>query len=497
MKKIIEHVLFLILLVIFIFLAWHKLGAFFCNQGNYYFQRQAYQKAISSYSNSIRVNPWAWMAHLGLAEAYRENKDYQASLREYKKALNINPLYSGVYDSLANIYYQIGDYEEALRVLADGQKANPADEKIKESYKNYCFVYLADALSRSTELFISRRGKEAILALENALSRCPGNAFAYYTLGYFYYANRNYDLAEMNLNKSVTYDPKFHYAYKLLSDIYLERKNIEKAVFFAREAVALGFNDASNYHHLGLLFMRMERYAEALIYLKKAVSLSPDNAEYIYSLGSTYRDNKMFKEAIAEYNKLSVLKNDYLNLHNDLADIYLHSGLLDQASAQYRKEIQYCQEKLKNSPDDPVLLNNYAHALNGIGQSNKALEITKALISAHPQYRQAYLTISRIYEKMNKYDLALKSAQEAKQLSSGENFIEDDISRLRRSSLFREKTDEGDDRIYLKNGRKLTGKIKKESPDKVALDVWLGSSQGELVFYRDAIERIERMKTEE
>ena len=467
------------------------------------------------------------MAHLGLAEVYRENKDYQASAREYKKALNINPLYSRVYDSLANIYYQNGNYEEALGVLADGQKANPADEKIKESYKNYCFVYLADTLSRSTELFISRRDKEAILALENALSRCPGNAFAYYTLGYFYYSNRNYDFAEMNLNRSIAYDPKFHYAYKLLSDIYLEKKNIEKAVFFAREAAALDSSDASNYHHLGLLLMRMERYAEALIYFKKAVSLSLNNAEYIYSLGSVYRDNKMYKEAIAEYNKLSVsrnfippkagfrtflmkfqwlgkcfilshtIKNDYLNLHNDLADIYVLSGLPDQASAQYRKEIQYCQEKLKNSPNDPALLNNYAHALNGIGQSDKALEIAEALISAYPQYMQARLTISRIYEKMNKYDLALKSAREAKRLSSGENFIEDDISRLKRRSLPIEKTDEGDDRIYLKNGRKLTGKIKKESPDKVALEVWLGSSPGESVFYRDAIERIEKMKNED
>ncbi len=151
--------------------------------------------------------------------------------------------------------------------------------------------------------------------------------------------------------------------------------------------------------------MRLERYAEAVPYLRKAVSLASDNVDYIYSLGSVYRDNKMFDQAISEYNKVRVLKNDYPSLHNDLADIYVNLGRGQEALAEYRKEAKYCGEKLKNSPADPVLLNNYAYALNGSGESNRAQEIAEGLVSAYPRYRQAHLTMSKIYEKMGKRDL--------------------------------------------------------------------------------------------
>ncbi|MFA4853738.1 MAG: tetratricopeptide repeat protein [Candidatus Omnitrophota bacterium] len=430
MKKAIEYSLFLVLLAIFAYSAWGKLGAFFCNQGNYYFEHRDYKKAEAAYRNSLRINPKAWMAHLGLADLYLESKDYQTSAREYKKALGINPLCARAYDSLARIYHEEGNYAEALRILLQGQKENPSDERIKESFKNCCDTYFAGALGTSAGLHLAQKNKEAISILENVLLFCPGNVLAYYTLGYYYLSGQDYNNAEINLNKSITIDPQFRHAYRLLSDIYFRKRDIEKAVFYAQKTISLDSDDASSYNELGLLLMRLERYREALPYLQKAVSLAPDNVDYIYSLGSVYRDDKMFNQAILEYNKVRVLKNDYPNLHNDLADIYVNLGRGEQALAEYRQEAKYCREKLKNSPADPALLNNYAYALNGAGESSRAREIAEGLVSTYPRYRQARLTISKIYEKMDKHDLALNSLEKAKQLSSGKSFIDNEISRL-------------------------------------------------------------------
>lgn len=277
---------------------------------------------------------------------------------------------------------------------------------------------------------LAQKNKEAISLLENALLLCPGSALAYYTLGYYYLASQDYNNAEMNLNKSIAIDPQFRYAYKLLSDIYLKRRDIEKAVLYAQKAVSLDGSDASSCNDLGLLLMRLERYAEALPYLQKAVSLAPENVDYLYSLASIYRDNKMLSQAIEGYSKVNLLKSDYPNLHNDLADIYVVLGSPAQALVEYRQEAKYCREKLKNSPADPILLNNYAYALNGAGESSRAQEIAEGLVSAYPRYRQTYLTMSKIYEKMDKHDLALNSLEKARQLSSGESFIDDEIARL-------------------------------------------------------------------
>ncbi|MDD5691788.1 MAG: tetratricopeptide repeat protein [Candidatus Omnitrophica bacterium] len=430
-RKVIGYLLLVVLLGAFAFLAWGKLAAFFCNRGNYYFEQMDYQKAAASYKNSIRMDPGSWMAHLGLADVYRESGDYQGAAREYKKVLSINPLYARAYDSLAHVYYEEANYEEALKVLLQGQKGIPSDQKLIESFKSCCYAYLADALNKSTELFLAKKSGEAILLLENLFVSCPGNALAYYTLGYYYLADGDYDKAEIYLNKSLGIDPQFNQAYKLLSDIYLYKRDMDKSLFYAQKTVSLDASDPAALNDLGLLLMRLERYSEAIPYLERAVSLAPENADYVYSLASVYRDNKMSAQALEGYRKLGALKNDYPNMHNDIADIYIVLGKPDQALSEYRQEIKYSGEKLEKFPADPVLLNNYAYALNGIGGSVKAQQIVEGLVLAYPRYRQAYLTLSKIYEKMNKNDLALKSLEKAKQLSSGESFIDDEISRFK------------------------------------------------------------------
>lgn len=188
-----------------------------------------------------------------------------------------------------------------------------------------------------------------------------------------------------------------------------------------------------------------------------------------------------------------VLKNDYPNLHNDLADIYNILGNRGQAVLEYQKEARFCQQELETDPDNPELLNNYAHALNALGESEEARKIIEGVIKSYPRYRQAYLTLSKIYEKTQNAPLALKALEKAKQLSTGEDFIDNEISRLNKEFLPKAKIQaEQKDRIYLKNGRQLQAKIIKEYPDKIVLEMWLGSSRGEVIFYRDAIERIEK-----
>jgi len=495
MKKIITYILFVILLSVFIFLTWYKLGAYFYNQGNYYFELKDYGVAASYFKKAIKINPKAWMAYLGLADTYRGDKKYKEAVQEYEKVLSFNPSFPRAYEFLADVYYQQGDYPLAREILLRGQRANPMDEKIKDSLKSNCSAYLADTLAKSTDLFIAKKSREATIELEKVLQICPGNALAYYTLGYYYLSGQDYSNAEINLDKSLKIDPKFYHSYKLLSEIYLKERDMEKAILFAKKALDANNNDASGYHNLGLLLMRLERYSQALPYLQKASSLEPNNVEYAYSLASIYRDNKMLPQAVTAYKKVCVLKNDYPNLHNDLADIYAVLRMPSQALVEYEKEVQNCQRMIKDYPQDPIVLNSYAYALNGAGKLKQALEVAESLVAAYPRYRQAHLTLAKIYEKMKQGDLALGSLEKARQLSSGENFINDEIVKLKHDPLIKGKAArEKIDRIYLKNGNKIEGKVKKEYPDKLVLEVWLGSTFGELTFYRNAIARIEKIQ---
>jgi len=498
MKRIIEYLLLLAVLAIFLYLGKGKLEAFFYNQGNNYYERSLYKEAAGSYGNALKINSHSWLVHLGLAEVYRGNQDYDKAADEYNKTLNINPLCVKAYLSLAEMYSQKGSHTEALNVISRAREIIPNDPKISQSSQECCYAFVVSTLNKSTELLLMNKNQEAILLLKDTLKTCPDFSVAQYTLGYYYFSVKDYDNAETSLKNSLLIDPKFPYALKLLSQVYFKKGNFEKELSYARDAFTLNNNDASVCNDLGLALMHLERYAEAITYLKKAVSLDPDNTDYIYSLGSVYRDNKMFNQSISEYNKLNVLKKDYPNLHNDLADIYDNLGNHAQSVLEYQKEARDCQLELASNPDNPVLLNDYAYALNGLGESEKAKEIINGVINSSPRYRQAYLTLSRIHEKMQNTSLALKAMEKAKQLSVGEDFIDNEISRLNKyptiPAIKEQPIIEQKDLLYLKNGRQLKGKIKKEYPDKVVLEVRLGSAQGEVIFYRDSIERIEKVK---
>ncbi len=495
MKKIIECLLLLAVLIIFLYLGKGKLEAYFYNQGNDYFERSLYKEAIGSYSNALKINPQSWLAHLGLAKAYSEHHEYDKAVDEYTKTLKINPLCVKAYQSLAEMYSLKGNHIEALGVISQAKDKMPNSPEIKQSSQECCYVFVVSTLNKSTELFLTNKNQEAISILKDTLKSCPDFVVGQYTLGYYYFCVKDYDNAEASLKKALLIDPHFHYAYKLLSQVYFKKGDFENELSAAKEALALNNNDAAICNDLGLALMHLERYAEAITYLKKAISLDANNTDYIYSLGSLYRDNKMFNQAILEYNKLSVLKNGYPNLHNDLADIYENLGNSAQAILEYQKEVRYSQQELKDNPGDSVLLNNYAYALNGLGEFLKAKAVIDEVINYAPHYRQAYLTLSRINEKMQNKDLALSALEKAKQLSPGEDFIDNEISRLNKQALPQRKVQlEQKDTIYLNNGRLLQGKIKKEYPDKIVLETWLGSSQGEVIFYRDSIARIEKSK---
>jgi tetratricopeptide (TPR) repeat protein len=494
MKRAVEFLLLLTVLAFFIYVSRGKLEAYFYNRGNDYYGKRLYSEALGSYKNALKVNPQSWRSHLGLAETYRDMQDYDMAAEEYNSVLRINPLSDKTYRSLAEMYSQAGRHSEALEAVSRSRERFPDSEEIKSLTKDCCHAFVISTLNKGTEFFLEGDVPGAIRLLKEALRLCPDFAIAQYTLGYYYFFSKDYANAESSLHKAILLDPKLHYAYKLLSQIYFKTGKFEKELSSAREAFALDKDDAAACNDLGLALMHLERYGEAIAYLKRAVSLDPDNPDYIYSLGSLYRDNKMFDQAIAEYNKLSVIKSDYPNLHNDMADIYENLGNRAQAVSEYRKEARYCQQGLKSDPGNPILLNNYAYALNGLDQPEEAKKIAESLIRSHPNYRQGYLTFSKINEKMHDTAAALKSLEKAKGLSSGEEFIEKEIFRLHERPVSKAAVvNSGQkDVIYLKSGRKLEGKILKDDPDKIVLEIRLGGSSGEVVFYRDLIERVEK-----
>ncbi len=494
MKKLFEITILLLLFVALVFLSRDKLAVFYYNKANNYYENGSYQEAIGNFKKSLFLKPAYVLGHYGLGNAYRGAALENMALEEYKKTTQLDKKFTWGYKALADIYLKKQMYDQSLAFLKQASVIDAQDKDIQESINYVSFEYVAYCLDEAANKFNSGNKQEAYVLLDTALKIDPKSLFSYYTLGYFYYADGNYDLAINNLNQALQIDPSFWMASKLLGTIYLEKGLFRNAIEQYESAIKYNSSDANLYNDLGIALMNLERYDEAIVPLKKALELDPKNNNIHYSLASVYRDSSRPDEALAEYERLVSIQPNYPNVHNDMADIYKQKKDEPSARQEYSNELEYCRTKLSVDPRDIVALNNMAYAYNGLGQSEKAKGLIDKVLELEPGYRQAYLTLGKIYEKTGNTEEAVNVLKKAKQLSRESGFITQEISRVRQEFMpFSKNVIPANlTTVYLKNGRQIKGVIKNETEDSIDLEIITDTSRGTINLSRSNIERIEK-----
>lgn len=493
-KKVVEVVIILALLVVGGYIGRNKLAAFYYNKGLLCYDSSSYDNAISYFKKSLDVNPKIALIHYALANTYREAKFDDMALEEYKKAVQLDLEYVNAYLSMARIYSRQGKYDQALEILKDAGSAGLFNDEIKKLKEEISFSCTADFLNNGIDAFLKGDKLTAYDFLNKAIGIKSNLAFAHYTLGYFYYDEKKFKEAQIELENSIKIDDSFWLSHKLLGDINFLKGDYLGAIFRYRAALELNSSDAGLYNDLGLALMQREAYSEAAVYLKEAVRLEPENFNIRYNLASVYRDNSLFEEALAEYKILIESNPDYPNAHNDIGDIYKRQGRKEEAWKEYAKEADYANQKLSSNPNDPVALNNLAEAYCGMGDYDLAQRLIEKALNLQPNYRQAYLTFARIKEDSGKFAEALELLDKAKKLSFETNFIDRGQLKLRTMLSSAAARRKPLDKVYLKNGRMFEGLIKEENKERLVLEITAGNSTGNVILYSPDIERIVKPK---
>lgn len=491
MKKKIEVLIFLAFLVIFVFVGHIKLAALYYNRGTQYHNRGQYAKALGYFRKSLKIKPDIAKVHFALANTYIANGELNRAKEEYVKTIRLDALFARAYKSLAQAYLNQGMYEEAIDLLKQAHEKIPSDKEFKQLLDNALFEYSCNYLYRAVDAFEKQNKKQAYSLLSQALMIEPDFTYSHYTLAYFYYADHNLDAAEKQLNKALEIDSSYWPAYKLLGDIYFEKGDYETAITNYESALTRNYKDASLHNSIGLALMQTEQYEEAGKHLKEASVLSPGDMNIRYSLASVFRDAGQNEQAIAGYMNIIKSVPDYPNVHNNLGDIFRLQKKKTEARQEYLKEIEYSSRRLLEDPNNVFTLNCLAYAYNATGDYNRAREAVKKALGIDPNYREAYLTLSSIEEKLNNYKAAASLLAKADSLSGQQEFIKKDISRI--NNLMKISVEQRPlDKIYLKNGRYFEGIIKEETADKIILEIYIGNTTGLIYLYKDTILKIKR-----
>ena len=83
-------------------------------EGNLYFQKKEYEKAIDCYSHAIKIDSKYSSAYINRAYTYEELKEYEKAAEDYLQITKIDPKDTEAFFRLAIMQDELGEYKKAL-----------------------------------------------------------------------------------------------------------------------------------------------------------------------------------------------------------------------------------------------------------------------------------------------------------------------------------------------------------------------------------------------
>ena len=225
-----------------------------------------YQKGLGE----IGSDPWllVGMGHVGILEG----EDINSVKQKFEQAITASTETKGKNKGKANvnILNAIGR-ANAKAPTGKGDQAY-AIEKLKQAASYDPATTPADVYLNMGVNYLKMGGEnggEAVKAFQEALSRDPKNAFAYYRIGKIYQSQNNKDLFEQNFNNAISADPAFPLAYHALFGYYSTR-DVNKAKEYLDKYIASADKSPENDVFVAEYLFRAGSNAESLAKLKTA-----------------------------------------------------------------------------------------------------------------------------------------------------------------------------------------------------------------------------------
>src|SRR5713226_6055598 len=173
------------------------------DEANKMAEDRKWPEAIDAYKLAIRLDPAYAPAYGGLGDAYFNGGNWEQALVAYKEQVRLAPNDAQAQYDLGYFYNAAGRHGEAFAPLV---KATSLDPTFAEAFYGIGYAYLRGA-----------DFEKSISFLRSAIRLKPDYGDAYYGLGQAYARLRKADLANEQLKKLNTIDPKL--ARKLEKEI--------------------------------------------------------------------------------------------------------------------------------------------------------------------------------------------------------------------------------------------------------------------------------------
>jgi tetratricopeptide (TPR) repeat protein len=272
----------------------HNRAVAFYNRGGIYKERRDYDRAISDYSEAIKLDPQYVNAFLNRGIAYDSKGDSDASVADFGRVIELKPD-----DPLA--YYNRGyircwrkqDYDGAI---ADLTKAIDLGHKDAPTY-----LYRALAYQNKKDY------RRAIADYDEGLKLSPNSAAALTYRGMSYQGLSDFDHAMADYNAAIKADSRYAPAY--VNRGYLRRIKGEINAAVADYSAALKLDPSANHVHVnrGSAFRAKGDFEHAVADYDVAIKANPKDAAAIFNRGFAYFLAGALPRALADLSQANAL----------------------------------------------------------------------------------------------------------------------------------------------------------------------------------------------
>ncbi len=166
---------------------------FYYQQGLSEYKNKDYNKAITDYSEAIRLNPSYTLAYNNRGKAYSALKQYDKAISDCNDAIRIDPNHAKAYNTRGIAYSDLKQYHKAISDYNDAIRIDP----------NFALAYN----NRGVAYNALKQYDKAISDYNDALRLDPNLALAYNNRGKAYNALKQYDKAISDYNDAIRLDP--------------------------------------------------------------------------------------------------------------------------------------------------------------------------------------------------------------------------------------------------------------------------------------------------
>ncbi len=259
-------------------------------EGNQYYQKYKFEKAIEAYEKAIEIDLDSDIACYNIGLAYAKLSKFEKAIEAYEKAIEIKPDKYETYYGIGFAYAKLSKFEKAIE------------------------------------------------AYEKAIEIKPDSHEAYYNMGVAYFRLGKYQKEIEAYKKAIEIKPDSHEAYDNMGAAYTELGEFKEAIEAHEKAIKIKPDSHKAYYNMGVAYTELGEFKEAIEAHEKAIKIKPDSHKAYCNMGVAYARLSKFKEAIEAYKKAIEIKPSHKAYYN-MGGVYFRLGKYQKALEAYEKAI--------------------------------------------------------------------------------------------------------------------------------------------------------------